>query len=121
MILLSAISTNHQQLYSYHHLCTNTQLYALEISAVITPWGYSSNKSDGEALHQWAHTVDLKLLFDHKKPKPYHSEVWNTYTNPDLTFYTCDVNSLLLHLVHKIGGIFAKSQHRPTVIHTQLQ
>ena len=32
----SPISEKHQRLYSYHHLCTDTQLYTPKISNVIT-------------------------------------------------------------------------------------
>ena len=40
------------------------------------------------------------------------------YTHdPDLTFNSCDVNSLSPHPVHKIVVNFPKSQHRPTIIH----
>ena len=80
-------------------------------------WGYLSNNPHEDALHDWAHIVDLKLLFNHKQPKSFHSAVWNTHTNPGLTFYFCDISSLLPHTVHKIGGNFPKSQHSPTIIH----
>ena len=91
--------------------------YSGDFNCHHTSWGYSIHNPERETLHDWAHTVDLKLLFDHKQPKSFHSAVWNRHTNPDLTFYLCDVNSLSPHPVYKIGGNFPRSQHRPTIIH----
>ena len=80
---------------------------------------YSSKNHDGEVLYDWAYTEDLKLLFDHKRPKSFYTAVWNKHTNPELNFYSCDLNSLSPHPVHKIGGNFPKSQHYPTINHHQ--
>ena len=75
------------------------------------------NSHDGEALHEWASTMDLKLLFDHKQPKSFNSAAWGTTTNPSLSFYSCNANSFIPHPIHKIIGHFPKSQHRPTIIY----
>ena len=98
-------------------LYQHTTIYSGDFNCHHTSWGYSSNNPDRVALHDWARTVDLKLLFDHKQPKSLHSAVWNTHTNPDLTFYSCDVNSLSPHPVQKFARNFPKSKHRPTIIH----
>ena len=56
------------------------------------------------------------MLYNHKLPKTFHSAIWDSYTNPDLTFYSRDLNSLAPHPTHSIGGNFPRSQHRPTII-----
>ena len=94
----------------------HTAIYSRDLNCHHTSWGYSSSNPDGEALHDWAHTVDLKLLFNHKQPKSFHSAVSNTHTYPDLTFYSCDVNSLSPHPIHKFGRNFPKSHNHPTII-----
>jgi len=66
-----------------------------------------------ELNHNWPQ----ELLYDPNQPKSFHFAAWNTFTNPDLTFYTHENNSSLPHPVHNAIGNFSKSQHRPTVIH----
>ena len=55
-------------------------IYSRDFNYHHTFWGYSPNNPDGEALHDWTYTVELKLLFDHKQPKAFHSAVWNIHT-----------------------------------------
>ena len=115
---------HHDQWWYFYHqylspfppppLYQHPAIYSGDFNCHHTPWGYSSNNPDREALHDGTHTVDLKLLCDHKQAKSFHLAVWNTQTNPDLTFYSCDVNSLS---PHPVGGNFPKSQHRPTIIY----
>ena len=50
-------------------------IYSGDFNCHHTSLGYSSNNADGETLHEWAHTVDLKLLFNHRQPKSFHSAV----------------------------------------------
>jgi len=57
------------------------------------------------------------LLFNPNQPKTFHSAVWNTFTNPDLSFFMLDRDSVIPHPMHTILGNFPKSQHRPTLIY----
>ena len=57
------------------------------------------------------------LLYDHNQPKTFHSAAWDTYTKPDLTFFTHDTNSSLPYPLHSVLGNFPKSQHRPKIIY----
>ena len=82
-----------------------------------TTWDYSRNNHDREALHDWSNTIDLKLLYNYNQPKTFYSAAWDTYTNPDLTFFTHDTDSSLPHPEHSVLGNFPKSQHRPTIIY----
>ena len=92
-------------------------IYSGDFNCHHTSWGYARNNPDGDALHDWSTNIDLKLLFDPNQPKTFHSAVWKTYTNPDLSFFTHDPNSVLPDPVHNVIGNFPKSQHRPTIIH----
>ena len=92
-------------------------IYSEDFNCHHISWGYSRNDPDGVALCDWTSTIDLKLLYDPNQPKSFHSAAWNTFTNPDLTFYRHDINSSLPHPVHNVIGNFPKSQHRPTIIH----
>ena len=122
---------HHDQWWYFYHQYLQTTKGSITTTAFVQPpaiysedfnchhisWGYSPNNRNGETLHDWPHTVDLKLLFDHKQLKSFHSPAWNTHTNLDLTFYSCEVNSLSPRPIHKIGGNFPKSQYRPKIIH----
>lgn len=104
--------TPFQPLPTYNH----PAIYSGDFNCHHTSWGYSTNDSDGDALHDWTHTIDIRMLYDHKQPKTFHSAVWGTNTNPDLTFYSHIPNSISPHPVHKVCGSFPRSQHRPTII-----
>ena len=95
----------------YEHLAK----YSGDFSCHHTTCGYSRNNHDGEAPHDWPNAIDLKLLYDHNHSKTFYFAAWDTYTYPDLTFFTHDTNSSLLHPVHSVLGNFPKSQHRPTI------
>lgn len=70
------ISITNIFLHSHHHLYTNTQLYTPEISTVITHPGGIHPTTQTEKLYiDGAHTVDLKLLCDHKQAKSFHLAV----------------------------------------------
>ena len=92
-------------------------IYSGDFNCHHTSWGYSRNDPAGVALYDWSSTIDLKFLYDPNQPKSFHSAAWNTLTNPDLMFYTHDINSSLPHPVHNVIGNFPKSQHRPTIIY----
>ena len=79
-------------------------------------WGYKENNLQGEQLADWASNTDLILLYDNKEPKTFHSAIWNSTTNPDLTFTSQDRNSGLPPITHRVGKKFPRSQHRPTFI-----
>ena len=89
----------------YHH----PAIYSGDFNSHHITWGYSANDMNGVSLHDWANDLDLKVLLNHKFPKAFHSAVWNTFTNPDLTFYTHNPNSQLPHPVHVIGDKFTAS------------
>ena len=91
-------------------------IYSGDFNCHHTSWGYSRNDPDGEALYERSSLYDLKVLYDPNQSKTFRSAIWNTFTNPDLTFYTHDSNSSLPHPAHNVIGNFPKSQHRPTVI-----
>ena len=88
-------------------------IYSGDFNCHHISWGYSRNGPDGEALYEWSSTIDLKLLYDPNQTKTFHSAVWNTFTNPDLPFYTHDINSSLPPQFKN----FPKSQHQPTIIY----
>ena len=57
----SPISEKHQRLYSYHHLCTDTQLYTPKISNVITHLaGGGGGGREGGDLHP---TLQMDKLY----------------------------------------------------------
>ena len=92
-------------------------IYSGDFTCHHTSWDYTRNDPDGEALYDCSSTLDLKLLFDPNQPKTFHSAVWKTFTNLDLSFFTHDPNSSIPHPVVNVFGNFPKSQHRPTIIH----
>jgi len=91
-------------------------IYSGDFNSHHTNWSYQRNDANGIKISDWASNGDLHLLFDSKQPKTFHSAAWNTYTNPDLSFYSCDRSSLLPHPTHTVGPNFPRSQHRPTFI-----
>ena len=96
----------------YHH----PTIYSGDFNSYHTTWGCSANDINSVSLHDWTNDLDPKVLFNHKYPKTFYSAVWNTFTDPHLTFYSHDPNSQLPHLVHVIGDNFPKSQHQPAII-----
>ena len=85
--IMSAIFCQHKHFWIrkavYHH----PAIYSGDFKCHHRSLVYSSNNSDTEALHDWAHTLDLKLLLNHKQTKSFHSPIWNTCTNAYLMFY----------------------------------
>ena len=72
-------------------------IYSGDFNSHHTNWSYQRNDANGIKIADWASNGDLYLLFDSKQPKTFHSDGWNTHTNPDLSFYSCDKLSLLPH------------------------
>ena len=55
----------------YHH----PAIYSGDFNSHHTTWGYSANDIRGVSLHDWANDLDLKVLFNHKFSKTFHSAV----------------------------------------------
>ena len=69
--------------------------------------------ADGDALIAWASANNLTLLYDPKEPASFHSQGWNSDTNPDLAFaHTADTGIPTRRVLDK----FPRSQHRPSLI-----
>ena len=91
-------------------------IYSGDFNSHHSNWGYQRNDSNGYKIADWASNGDLHLLFESKQPKNFHSAAWNTYTNPDLTFFSSNPSSLLPSPTYAVGPNFPRSQHRPTFI-----
>ena len=94
----------------FPHSC----LYVGDFNCQHVEWGYDANSADEECLVGWANTNNLVLLHNPKNATSFHSDCWNTSTNPDLAFVSIDLDSLLpdTHVLEK----FPRSQHRPSLI-----
>ena len=92
----------------------NPCLYAGDFNCQHVDWGYDANSADGECLVGWANTNNLALLHNPKDAASFHSDRWNTITNPDLAFVSIVSNRCLpdRHVLEK----FSRSQHRPSLI-----
>ena len=99
-----------------HPIYNHPVIYSGDSNSCHKLWGYTNNDPDSAALHEWTSNNDLNLLYNPKQSKTFHSAIWNTFTNPDLTFYSADANNLTPHPTHKIGKDFTRSQHCPTII-----
>ena len=97
-------------------ICSHPVIYSGDFNSRHKSWGYTNNDPDGAALHEWASNNDLNLLYNPKQSKTFHSAIWNTFTNADLTFYSADANNLTPHRTQKISENFPRSQHRPAII-----
>ena len=97
---------------SYHH----PVIYSGDFNGHHKNWGYKENNLQGEQLADWASNNDLMLLYDNKEPKTFLSAIWNSTTNPDLTFTSQDRNSNLPSVTHRVGKKFPRFQHRPSFI-----
>ena len=59
--------------------------------------------ADGDALIAWASTKELILLYDQKEPASFHSQRWNSDTNPDLAIahtVNTGIRNVSLHQSH---------------------
>ena len=89
-------------------------LYGGDFNCQHVDWGYDADSADGECLVGWANTSNLALLHNPTDAASFHSDRWNTSTNPDLAFVSIDWDSRLpdRHVLEK----FPRSQHRPSLI-----
>ena len=91
----------------------NQCIYAGDFNCQHSEWGYHMCSADGDALTAWASANDLTLLYDPKEPASFHSQRWNSDTNPDLAFvHTADTGIPTRRVLEK----FPRSQHRPSLI-----
>ena len=91
----------------------NQCIYAGDFNCQHSEWGYNMCSADGDALTDWASANDLTLLYDPKEPASFHSQRWNSDTNPDLAFaHTVDTGIPTRRVLDK----FPRSQHRPSLI-----
>ena len=76
--------------------------------------GYSKSNNDGTCLVEWALSNNLTLLYNPKEHDSFHSNRWNSGTNPDLAFAssTEDQPPPSRRVLKK----FPRFQHRPSLI-----
>ena len=89
-------------------------IYSGDLNCHHTAWGYRQYDNNGEELFDWSSHANLHFLYNAKLRKTFHSAIWNTYTNPDISFYSHDSTSILLHPTHIVGGNFPKSHYPPS-------
>ena len=75
----------------FPHLC----LYAGNFNCPHADWGYGANSENGECLASWPSINSLALLYDPKDSASFHSDRWNSGTNPDLKFASAGSDSRL--------------------------
>ena len=84
----SSTSTNH--LRHKRLSITSIPVFSLPafllITSIVTDWGYSNIKADGECLTSWAANNDLSFLLNPKGNSIFHFGRWKYETNLDLTF-----------------------------------
>ena len=91
----------------------NQCMYAGYFNCQHSEWGHHMCSADGDALIAWASANNLTLLYDPKEPASFHSQGWNSDTNPDLAFvHTADTGIPTRRVLDK----FPRSQHRPSLI-----
>ena len=91
----------------------NQCMYAGYFNGQHSEWGHHMCSADGDALIAWASANNLTLLYDPKEPASFHSQGWNSDTNPDLAFaHTADTGIPTRRVLDK----FPRSQHRPSLI-----
>ena len=78
-------------------------IYSGDFNCQHEMWGYSQSTQDGSKLADWASNANLTLLYDNKQPKTFHSNIWNTFTNPDLSFYSRNPSSVSPPPEHLVG------------------
>ena len=78
IIINNDIST--VNIYELLPLYQHAAIYSGDFNYHHTFWKYSPNNPYGEALHDWTRATDLKLLFNQKQTKSFHSAVCNTHT-----------------------------------------
>ena len=62
-------------------------LYAGDLNSPHTDWKYSNtNTLNWKCLAKWAGSINLALLYNPKDQDRFHSDRWNTSTNPNLAF-----------------------------------
>ena len=58
----------------------------LLVTSIVTDWGYSNIKANGECLTSWAANNNLSFLLNPKGNLIFHLGRWKYETNLDLTF-----------------------------------
>lgn len=79
-------------------------------------WKYSNDDECGIKLVQWAELSNLHLIYDAKDRPTFKSARWNTETNPDLCYVSCNNDGTPLPTTRQILKGFPRSQHRPALI-----
>ena len=85
-----------------------------------TDWGYQEADLNGESLQEWALNNDYLLLHDAKQRGTFHSARWQRHYAPDLCWISTTVGRSQ-PVSSVVLGDFPHSQHRPSVIHIDLQ
>ena len=88
--------------------------YAGDFNCPHVNWGYKTSSADGECLVAWASCNGLVPFHDPKDVATFHSDRWNTGTNPDLIFVSAGLDSLVPD--RRILEKFPRSQHQPLFI-----
>ena len=80
-------------------------------------WGYSTTGTDGEAVEQWAESINLSLIHDAKLPKSFTTARWKKGYNHDLIFASTSIRNMceksILDPIHH-------TQHRPICVTVKL-
>ena len=116
MILPSLTSTIPRVQFSYHPQSTATLLSIQETLILAINRGIHEQRPWRCSPPEWASNNDLNLLYNPKESKTFYSAIWNTFINPDPSFYSAEANNLTQHLTYKIGENFPRSQYCPTII-----
>ncbi|XP_066958959.1 uncharacterized protein [Macrobrachium rosenbergii] len=83
------------------------------IHNTITPWGYSQNNTDGEAVEEWALNNNRTILHSAKGKLSFLSTRWKRGYNPDLALVSpCRCPNFEKSVCDPVP----KSQHRPIAV-----
>lgn len=84
-------------------------------------WKYPVCDDNGTKLADWADDNAIFLTFDAKDKNTFKSAAWNTESNPDLCFVSCNRNGTPLSASRTVSGGFPHSQHRPVFLEVGIQ
>lgn len=83
-------------------------------------WGYNSNDSNGDKIHDWSESRNLFLVYDAKDQASFFSARWRSNTNPDLIFVSKNDKDIPLATSRKVLNSFPRSQHRLIEVGTKI-
>lgn len=73
---------------------TSINIYTGDFNSHYTNWGYEINDTNGEIIYNRKDSKNMKLLFNAKDRKTFHSGRWNRFYNPGLCIVSKNKNQI---------------------------